>query len=340
MNTAVANLLERPVLLFMSCLERFPGLFALFGFGSGLASYFLVERRPELAQVLAILMLVSWVWLVLENVLKRGAWQLFGIHVPRPVFRFVAQMVHQESLFFVLPFFLTTTTWTSGQMLFTSLLLVAALVSIVDPLYYRWLGRYRWMYFLFHGVTLFALMLTTLPLIFQMPTSESYLWALVVAGLVSLPSIMGDLPESWKQKSGALVLLVVLASALGWWARPWVPPATLWLTEVAISDHVNDTHRIHSTPLRHITAASLDQGLYAYTAIHAPRGLDERIYHAWYLNGQELDRIAIDITGGREEGYRAWTHKNNFPDERKGNWKIKVLTAADQLIGEVRFRVD
>ncbi|HKX55420.1 MAG TPA: DUF5924 family protein [Xanthomonadales bacterium] len=335
----LSGFLEQGVLLCMRWVERYPWLFALLGFASGLASYLLVERSPELAQVLALLMLFSWVWLILENFLKRGAWHVFGINVPRPVFRFVAQMVHQESLFFVIPFFLTTTTWSSGQLLFTSVLLVAALVSILDPLYYGWLARKRWLYFLFHGLTLFALLLTALPMIFQLPTTESYLWALVIAGLVSLPSVTSDLPEQWRQHSGAVMLLVVATAGIGWWARPWVPPATLWLTEVAITDHVDDARRNPDMSITRIDSSNLANGLYAFTAIHAPRGLDERIYHVWYRNDEELDRIALDITGGREEGYRAWTHKLNFPDPLSGEWKIRVVTAADQLIGEIGFQV-
>lgn len=31
-------------------------------------------------------------------------------------------MIHQETLFFVLPFFFITTTWNSGQLVFTGLL--------------------------------------------------------------------------------------------------------------------------------------------------------------------------------------------------------------------------
>ena len=335
----ISKFLEQGIVLCMRWVERFPWLFALLGFGSGVASYLLVERSPELAQLLATLMLFSWVWLIMENVLKRGAWHVFGINVPRPVFRFVAQMVHQESLFFVIPFFLTTTTWSSGQVLFTSTLVAAALVSILDPLYYGWLARKRWLYFLFHGLTLFALVLTALPLIFQLPTTESYLWALVIAGLVSLPSIAGDLPEKWKQQSGAVVLLVVAAAGIGWWARPWVPPATLWLTEVAITDHVDNERRSPYAPVTKMDSETLAKGLYAFTAIHAPRGLDERIYHVWYRNNEKLDRIPLDITGGREQGYRSWTHKQNFPDPLDGAWKIRVVTAADQLIGELRFEV-
>ncbi len=335
----ISRFLEQGVMLGTRWVERYPWLFALLGFVSGVASYVMVERSPELARVLAMLMLFSWVWLLLENVLKRGAWHVFGINVPRPVFRFVAQLVHQESLFFVIPFFLTTTTWTSGQVVFTSALLVAALVSIVDPLYYGWLARRRWLYFLFHGLTLFALTLTALPIIFQLPTTESYLWALVIAGLVSLPSVAGDLPDKWRQHSGAVVLLVVAAAGVGWWVRPWVPPATLWLTEVAIAEQVDDERRSPLQRLEFVDSETLADGLYAFTAIHAPRGLDERIYHVWYRNDEELDHIALDITGGREQGYRAWTHKQNFPEPREGKWKVRVVTSANQLIGELDFRV-
>ena len=80
-------------------------------------------------------------------------------------------------------------------------------------------------------------------------------------------------------------------------------------------------------------------GLYAYTAINAPRGLDERIYHVWQFNGKELDRIALDIHGGRKEGYRAWSHKQNFPGDPVGRWQVRVLTEDGQVIGVLRFNV-
>ncbi len=81
------------------------------------------------------------------------------------------------------------------------------------------------------------------------------------------------------------------------------------------------------------------RGLYAYTAINAPRGLDERIYHVWQFNGKEVDRIPLDIHGGRKEGYRAWTHKQNFPGNPAGKWQVRVLTEDGQLIGVLRFKV-
>ena len=332
-------LFERIVVAGNEWLQRYPWALAVFGFFSGLASFFLVERNDELAQVLTLLMLGSWAWLALENMLKKGVWHWFGIKVPRPVLRFVNQLVHQETLFFVIPFFVFTTAWNSGQLLFTSLLVAAAAVSIIDPLYYGWLARKRWLYFLFHGVTLFAMLLTALPIVFNLPTSASYPWALGIAMVVALPSLARSMPLEWRRQTGSAVLLVVLTGAVGWWARAWVPPASLWLTEVAITDRLDDSSREPDRRLTRIDESQLRAGLYAYTAIRAPRGLHERIYHVWYHNGKEIDRIALEITGGREEGYRAWTHKENFPESLAGQWNIRVITSAEQLIGVLRFSV-
>ncbi|HMB58966.1 MAG TPA: DUF5924 family protein, partial [Xanthomonadales bacterium] len=145
--------IEKLVIAGNDWLGRYPWALAVFGFVSGVASFILVDRNDELAKVLTLLMLASWAWLALENILKKGVWHWFGINVPRPVLRFVNQLVHQESLFFVIPFFVFTTAWNSGQMVFTSILILAALVSIIDPLYYGWLARKRWLYYIFHGVT-------------------------------------------------------------------------------------------------------------------------------------------------------------------------------------------
>jgi hypothetical protein len=53
----------------------------------------------------------------------------------------------------------------------------------------------------------------------------------------------------------------------------------------------------------------------------------------------EVDRIALDIHGGRKEGYRAWTHKQNFPPNPVGKWQVRVLTEDGQVIGVLRFKV-
>ncbi|QUE74994.1 DUF5924 family protein [Stutzerimonas stutzeri] len=326
--------------LISKLIGRYPGTVALFGFCSGLASFVLVERQAGLAKVIAALMLVSWLWLMLETSLRRGLERRFGWKVPPPLLRYVTQMVHQESLFFIIPFFFITTTWNSGQSVFTVMLSIAALVSLVDPLYYKWLAPRRWVYLAFHALTLFAVLLTALPIIFHLSTPQSYLWALGIAVVLALPSLSGLFATwNWKSILGMLALAAAVGLA-GWVGRTWVPPATLWLTDVAVTRSFDNASRQPGDRLRQLTLQELrGNGLYAYTAINAPRGLKERIYHEWIYNGRQVDRIPLEISGGRDAGYRAWTHKRNFPERAAGKWRVRVVTEAGQMIGMLRFEV-
>lgn len=328
------------LLSLVTLIQRYPGLVAIFGFVSGVASFLLVDRQAELARVLATVMLVSWLWLILENILRERIAAWFGFELPPPLLRYATQMIHQESLFFVLPFFFITTTWNSGQALFSGLLALAALVSIVDPLYYKWLAPRRWLFLAYHTLALFAVLLTALPIIFKLTTPQSYQLALAIAAVLSFPSVVGIITvQRWWR--GLLLLGLTLALAGGGWlARVWVPPATLWLTEVAVTSEFDDQNRAPGESLKELSVAQLrSQGLFAYTAINAPRGLNERIYHVWRRDGGEVERIALDIQGGRKEGYRAWTHKQNFPADAVGRWQVQVITEAGQMIGVLRFKV-
>lgn len=319
-------------------LKRYPGVIALGGFLSGIGSFILVDRQAGLASWVAILLLVSWIWLMLENTLTGLFARTFKREIPQPLLRYATQMIHQESLFFVLPFFFITTTWNSGQLIFTGLLGAAGLISIVDPLYYRWLAPRRWLFMALHTLTLFAALLTALPIILHLTTAQSFKLALIAAMALSFPSLASSfLITNWR-RGVALVLVTLSVGAGGWLLRSWVPPATLWLTEVAVSTEVINRQpgdSLDEIPVSQIRGA----GLYAYTAINAPRGLNERIYHVWQLNGKEVDRIALDIHGGRKEGYRAWTHKQNFPPNPVGRWQVRVLTEDGQVIGVLRFKV-
>lgn len=320
--------------------SRYPWVIPLFGFVSGVASFFLVERKQEqFGQLISALMLAGWVWIALENLVQRGISRWFGITLPPTVLRFVTQLIHQESLFFVIPFFFITTAWNSGQLVFTSLLIVAAFVSITDPIYYHWLAPRRWLYYCFHGITLFAALLTALPLIFHLPTPQSYLWSLGIAVLLTTPGLVRSMSVVWWRRASAIALLIAVTCAVGILVRPWIPPASIWLTQVAITDHIDDTSRSPNNKLKVITSEQLHQGVYAYTAIHAPRGLRERIYHAWYKDGKEFDKIALDISGGNDSGYRSWSHKKNFPQQATGQWQIRVVTEGKQVLGILRFQV-
>jgi hypothetical protein len=49
--------------------------------------------------------------------------------------------------------------------------------------------------------------------------------------------------------------------------------------------------------------------------------------------------IELAINGGREQGYRAWSHKRNFPDDPSGERRIDIMTDGGQRLGLIRFTV-
>jgi hypothetical protein len=321
-------------------MKRYPGLIAAGGFISGIGSFILVDRQEGLATWIAVVMLVSWVWLMVEGSAMVLFTKVFKREIPTGLLRYGTQMIHQESLFFVLPFFFITTTWNSAQVAFTGLLAAAGLISIIDPLYYKWLAPRRWLFMALHTLTLFAALLTALPIILHLTTAESYKLALGIAMLLSFPSLLSSFPVTNWRSGISLIFAMLLMGGAGWLLRSWVPPATLWMTEMAVSTQFDNKSRTPGDSIREISASELRSvGLYAYTSINAPRGLDERIYHVWRHNGKEMDRIALDIHGGRKEGYRAWTHKQNFPGDTVGKWQVRVLTEDGQMIGVLRFEV-
>jgi hypothetical protein len=296
-------------------IKRYPGVIALGGFISGIGSFVLVDRQAGLASWIAVVMLLTWVWLMLENTFTQLFARVFKREIPQPVLRYATQMIHQESLFFVLPFFYITTTWNSGQLIFTGLLTVAGLVSIIDPLYYKWVAPRRWLFMALHTLTLFAALLTALPIILHLNTDESFKLALATAMLLSFPSLAVSFPINHWRRGVALLLVTLAIGGAGWMLRSWVPPATLWLTEVAVTTELDNQNRTHGDSLDTVTAAQVRS------------------------SGKEVDRIALDIHGGRKEGYRAWTHKQNFPGNVAGNWQVRVLTEDGQIVGVLRFKV-
>ena len=73
----------------------------------------------------------------------------------------------------------------------------------------------------------------------------------------------------------------------------------------------------------------------------APRGLQQQVLHVWWHDGEVVDRIPLEITGGGpENGYRAWSHKLALGDDPTGRWRVTVITDDGQLIGARRFTVE
>lgn len=334
------NKLKNLITQFITAMQKRPGLLAVLAFCSGVASYVMVDRKESFSQVIAIVLLISWLWLIIDNWLREKVEERFGVAVSPNVMRFALQMVQQESLFFALPFFLAVTQWDHPQSIFTSLIVLCAVVSVIDPLYYKKLATNRTLFTVFHNFALFVVLLVTLPILLNLTTSQSLVIALITAVIVTLPSLNNLMPNARWWRFPILVLILCAFSASVWQLRSFVPPAALRLTDITLAHEVDLQHKKPVGSIETLDLHTLHrEGLYSWTAVKAPRGLNEKIFHVWIHNKKEVDRITLNINGGREQGYRAWSHKVNFPKNALGKWQVKVVTESGQLIGLAKFNV-
>ncbi|WP_333606759.1 DUF5924 family protein [Arsukibacterium sp.] len=331
--------LKPVVICLIALFQRHSGLMAVLAFVSGIASYVLIDRKESIAQIIAIVMLASWLLLLVDSWLRASLFKHFGWSLSPVVVRFLTQLVHQESLFFVLPFFLVVTSWDHAQGIFTGLLILCALVSIIDPLYYKHLASRYALFVAFHTFALFVVLLVVLPLLLQLTTQQSLIAAILAALIFSLPSLARILPPGRWWRFPLLAGMLALMAGTLWQLQNWIPPAGMRLTTIIVSHHVNTIEREPGAAITELSVNELQQGLFTWTAVRAPRGLQENIYHVWLHNGREVERIMLTTRGGREGGYRAWSQKRVFPPYPGGNWQVQIVTESGRLIGLTRFRV-
>lgn len=320
---------------------RLRWLLPVASFAIGLGSYFLIQRQNALAQWLAALMLLGWVALLFEGLLCRVLARFVGERVPQILVRYAAQALHQETLFFVLPFFLATTTWQSAQSLFTGLLILAAVVSAIDPIYYEVIAPRRWLFLGYHAFTLFVALLAAGPIIGSLTTGDSIAIASAVMGFCALPSFNDVLQAGRWWRWLVLAALSFALAGGAWMTRFWIPPATLNAKQMAITTQLDTATRQPGANRHHFSVAQIRaNGLYAFSAIKAPRGLHQGVLHIWSHDGRIVSRIPLEIQGGtRKNGFRTWSHKQSLGADPRGHWRVAVVTDDGQLIGAERFTV-
>lgn len=78
-----------------------------------------------------------------------------------------------------------------------------------------------------------------------------------------------------------------------------------------------------------------------FASVFAPRNFDGKIYLHWQIfkdgNWRTSDRIPLNIKGGREEGFRGFSFKNNW---QIGEWRILVESEDKRVIGKFYFDIE
>jgi hypothetical protein len=88
--------------------------------------------------------------------------------------------------------------------------------------------------------------------------------------------------------------------------------------------------------------APTDTGIYFFSAVNAPVELTAPITHVWeYYDNQskrwvESTRVSFTLAGGRSDGYRAYSLKENLTE---GLWRVTVKVDQSRIVGRLKFNV-
>lgn len=321
-------------------LRRRHVLMPLASFAAGCASYLLVERSAAMAQGIAVLVLAGWLWILAEPLLARLLQRLSRGRVSPRLLPLVTQSLHQETLFFALPFVAASTVWSSAQPLFLAMVATAALVTTLDRVYIDRICVHPGRLMLFQAFCAFVAALVVVPLALHRDTTSALETAAVLMLLGLLPGAVRWLrvtpTRAWPR--GALLVLLLLAA--GWGLRTQVPAVGLEARQMrAVSDL--ESELAPGPAVSRIGVQELQQrGLTAFAAIRAPLGLHQALVFEWRHDGRLIERIPTEITGGREAGYRTFTRKHNFPVDPVGRWTISLRTSAGQLLARTELLVE
>lgn len=86
-----------------------------------------------------------------------------------------------------------------------------------------------------------------------------------------------------------------------------------------------------------------DTGVYFFSSVGAPAQVSAPITHVWEYYDETLKKwipsttVSFDLTGGRENGYRAYSKKENL---QPGEWRVTVKVDNNRIVGRQTFYIE
>lgn len=130
-----------------------------------------------------------------------------------------------------------------------------------------------------------------------------------------------------------------------------IPPVPLSIKKIGIYHNVTKTTEgyelSHEQPWwmfwrsgdQHFVAQAGDK-IYCFFSVFSPTGFQDQVKVRWLYKGAQgwsgSDAIPVKITGGRDQGFRGFTLKENY---QEGKWQVRVETEDGREIGRLNFDI-
>lgn len=208
-------------------------------------------------------------------------------------------------------------------------------------------------------IALFFFIVFNMPILLKVQNDMTFLMSTGVAIGVSLffvyvLSFASESAQEESSRSYALAFGIPMFIGMLYFLNV-IPAVPLSLTEADVYHNVtrseegvfrgtkeSDTRILSSfrTSMYHISSG--DNGVYFFSAVGAPAQLTAPLSHVWeYYDPvtkvwQEKAVISFTLAGGRENGYRAYSHKENVTE---GLWRVTVKVDDKRIVGRVKFTI-
>lgn len=208
-------------------------------------------------------------------------------------------------------------------------------------------------------IALFFFIVFNMPILLKVQNDMTFLISAGVAIGISLLfiyllSFASESAQEESSRSYALAVGIPMFISMLYFLNV-IPAVPLSLAEAGIYHSVikndegsfkgnreNDT-RIFSafrTSLYHLSPE--DNGIYFFSAVGAPALIAAPLSHVWEYydpktkRWQEKTVISFTLAGGRENGYRAYSHKENITE---GLWRVTVKVDDKRIVGRMKFYI-
>jgi hypothetical protein len=328
-------------------------LHSAYALGLGVTVVTVAQKGFDHARWLAVSASAAWLLVVLFfRLFGSGRSQSHAHAAPSVKLRFFAMTyalknLYQGMLFFLLPFYWKSTTFSSTNAWFVVLLGSCALLSTLDVVFDRVVFKFRALASIFHGVALFGCLALVVPALF--PDTRTLTSLLTATGITVLAfwTIHVDL-AMLKDRRWIALFCASLAGALGsaYTARTVIPPVPMYLAHGAVGPIVLADGRLGMEV--HDLHPSVIDKLIAITDVVVPGGKGDRLLHVWRHDGHEVHRATEDTTRvsapaeSTDKGtirLRSALSERLLPARLLGSWSVDVETQDGQLVGRVSFTV-
>lgn len=307
------------------------------------------QKGFERARLLALSLTAAWLLVVFFfRFFGTGTQQDFMTAWPGARRRFFIMSyfmknLFQSMLFFLLPFYWKSSSYSAGNYAVFAGLAVCAVLSTLDLVFDRVLLRFKLVASAFFALTLFGCANLVIPAL--LPETPIIVVLLVAGGLALTALVLFHVALATLKKPVALAAFAAFLGLgmLGLYSgRTKIPPVPVYLVESGVGTKLRDDGKLESEiAVIRSTSLTEDGTLYAVAEVSVV-GEREQFRHVWKKNKEVLKHAPAEAAPPKDSSLARVASQiamSDLPEDRIGKYTIDVVTTSDQIVGRITFEI-